>query len=71
VQSDLRASGRLEEDADLILFLYRDAYYNCNTDEPDVMEVICTKQRNGPTGTVKLLFDGTYSRLRNLATGRG
>lgn len=68
LQSDLRDSGRIEEDADVILFPYRDEYYNPATSERGVMEIICTKHRNGPTGTVKLLFDGTYSRLRNLAT---
>jgi replicative DNA helicase len=67
-QSDLRDSGRIEEDADVILFCYREQYYNPSTTERGVMEVICTKQRNGPTGTVKLLFDGSFNRLRNLAS---
>jgi replicative DNA helicase len=66
-QSDLRDSGRIEEDADVILFCYREQYYNPSTTERGVMEVICTKQRNGPTGTVKLLFDGGFNRLCNLA----
>ena len=57
-QSDLRDSGRIEEDADVILFCYREQYYNPSTTSRGVMEVICTGQRNGPTGTVKLLFDG-------------
>jgi replicative DNA helicase len=68
-QSDLRDSGRIEEDADVILFCYREQYYNPSTTERGVMEVICTKQRNGPTGTVKLLFDGAFNSLRNLASG--
>ena len=66
-QSDLRDSGRIEEDADIILFPYRDEYYNPNTPDRGLMEIICTKHRNGATGTIKLLFDGTYSRLRNYA----
>jgi len=63
-------SGRLEEDADVILFPYRDEYYNPATPDLGVMEISCAKHRNGPTGTVKLLFDGTFSRLRNLAVKR-
>lgn len=70
LQSDLRDSGRIEEDADVILFCYRDEYYNPETVDRGVMEVICTKHRNGETGTVKLLFEGAYSRLRNLTRGR-
>ena len=66
-QSDLRDSGRIEEDADIILFPYRDEYYNPDTPDRGLMEIICTKHRNGATGTIKLLFDGTYSRLRNYA----
>ncbi|GAC1490190.1 MAG: replicative DNA helicase [Chamaesiphon sp.] len=65
--SDLRDSGRIEEDADVVLAVYRDAYYNPNTPEPNLAEIICLKQRNGPTGTVKLVFDGALSRFRNLA----
>lgn len=65
--SDLRDSGRIEEDADVVLGVYRDAYYNPDTFEPNIAEIICLKQRNGPTGTVKLLFDGALSRFRNLA----
>lgn len=70
LQSDLRDSGRIEEDADVILFPYRDEYYNPATPDRGVMEISCTKHRNGPTGMVKLLFDGTFSRLRNLAVRR-
>lgn len=70
-QSDLRDSGRIEEDADVILFPYRDEYYNSDTPDRGLMEIICTKHRNGATGTIKLLFDGTYSRLRNYVGGRG
>lgn len=65
--SDLRDSGRIEEDADVVLGVYRDAYYNPDTPEQNLAEIICLKQRNGPTGTIKLLFDGALSRFRNLA----
>ena len=64
-QSDLRDSGRVEEDADIILFPYRDEYYNPGSSDNGLMEIICTKHRNGATGTIKLLFEGTYSRLLN------
>lgn len=67
VLSDLRDSGRIEEDADVVLGVYRDAYYNSDTPDHYIAEIICLKQRNGPTGTVKLLFDGALSRFRNLA----
>ncbi len=55
--SDLRASGRIEEDADLALFLYRDEYYNPNTSDRDIAEVLIHKNRNGATGIFKLLFE--------------
>lgn len=67
MMSDLRESGRLEEDADVILFPYRNDYYFKDSPEPGIMEIACAKHRNGATGTVKLLFDGMYSRIRNLA----
>jgi replicative DNA helicase len=59
-------SGAIEQDADLILMLYRDEYYNPDTIEKGVSEVIISKQRNGPTGTVKLLFEPEYTRFRNM-----
>jgi replicative DNA helicase len=56
--SDLRESGNIEQDADMVLFLYRDEYYNPTTSEPGIAEIICGKNRHGPTGVVKLTFIG-------------
>jgi len=67
MMSDLRESGSIEQDADLVIMLYRDEYYNPDTPDRGIAEVIITKHRNGPTGTVKLLFDPQYTRFRNLA----
>lgn len=67
VLSDLRDSGRIEEDADVVLGVYREEYYNSDTPERNIAEIICLKQRNGATGTIKLLFDGALSCFRNLA----
>ncbi len=66
--SDLRESGSIEQDADLVLMIYRDEYYNPETPDRNITEVIVTKHRNGPIGTVKLLFEPEFTRFRNLAT---
>ena len=65
--SDLRESGSIEQDADLVLMIYRDEYYNPETEDRGITEIIVTKHRNGPVGTVKLLFEPQFTRFRNLA----
>ena len=67
--SDLRESGSIEQDADIVMFLYRDDYDNPDSEEKDISEVIIAKHRAGSTGTVKLLWMGNYTKFVNLARG--
>ena len=64
--SDLRESGAIEQDADVVMFLYRDDYYNHDTDKKGISEIIIAKQRNGPIGTVELAWLPEYTKFANL-----
>lgn len=66
--SDLRESGSIEQDADVVMFLYRDEYYDKETEDKNMAECIIAKQRNGPVGTVKFAWLGQYSKFGNLDT---
>jgi replicative DNA helicase len=64
--SDLRESGAIEQDADIVLFLYRDEYYNPDSNDQNIAELIISKHRHGPTGTVRLYFEKTLTKFGNL-----
>jgi replicative DNA helicase len=63
--SDLRESGSIEQDADIVMFIYRDEYYNPESDRRGEAEIIIAKQRNGPVGTVELLYQSSITRFLN------
>ena len=65
--SDLRESGSIEQDADVVMFVYRDEYYNEETDQQGLAEIILAKHRNGPTGTERLSFLKRYAKFADLA----
>jgi replicative DNA helicase len=67
--ADLRESGSLEQDADVVMFLYRDEVYNRESPDKGSAEVIIAKHRSGPTGAVKLVFNGAYTKFDNAARG--
>ena len=64
--SDLRESGSIEQDADVVMFLYRDEYYNKETEDHNIAECIVAKNRHGEADTVKLAWDGQFTRFSNL-----
>ena len=64
--SDLRESGAIEQDADIVMFIYRDDYYNKESEKKDIAEIIIAKQRGGSLGTVELLWMGNYTKFVNL-----
>ena len=65
ILSDLRESGAIEQDADVVMFIYRDDYYNKDTDKKNISEIIIAKQRNGPIGTVELVWLPNYTKFAN------
>ena len=67
ILSDLRDSGALEQDADVVLFIYRDEVYNKDSEQAGIAEVNIAKQRNGPTGTIRLVWLPQFTRFENLA----
>ena len=67
MMSDLRDSGSIEQDADLIMFLYRDDYYDKQSESKNIVEINLAKHRNGPVGTIQLAFVKEYSQFVNLA----
>ena len=71
IMSDLRESGAIEQDADLVMMIYRDDYYHEDSEKPNTAELIVTKHRNGPTGTVELFFNKKLTKFNDLAIDEG
>ncbi len=69
--SDLRESGSIEQDADLVIMLYRDEYYNPDSPERGIAEASIVKHRNGPVGTVKLIFNAELTKFESMARPSG
>ena len=67
--ADLRESGSIEQDADIVIFIYRDDYYNPESEQRGMAEIIVAKHRSGPTGTTRLAFLEQYTKFANLAQG--
>lgn len=70
VANNIIVHNSIEQDADLVMMIYRDDYYNPDTPDRGITEIIMAKHRNGPTGTIKLLFDPQFTKFRNLANPR-
>ena len=67
VLADLRESGAIEQDPDVVMFIYRDEFYNTETEKPGIAEIIVAKQRSGSTGKIELIWQGKYTRFANSA----
>ena len=68
--SDLRESGSIEQDADVVMFIYRDDYYNKESEKPNIADIMIAKHRNGPTGVIELYFQPETMVFRTLETSR-